>query len=80
MAKVINLADYRKAQGVKAEQIENDPEVKEYLDNVAKKKETVVTEEELKAIAEKNKKNDERLAKERAKANKTVLRSYRIKN
>ena len=31
-------------------------------------------------IARKNRANEERLKKERAKANKAVLRSYRIKN
>lgn len=35
---------------------------------------------EIKASMERNKKNQERVAKERANANKSVLRSYRIKN
>lgn len=35
---------------------------------------------DLLAIAEKNKKNAERVAAERLRANKGVLRSYRIKN
>lgn len=35
---------------------------------------------DLLAIAERNRKNDERVAKERASANKSVLRSYRIKH
>lgn len=37
-------------------------------------------EESFAEIAERNKKNAERLAKERAQANKNVLRSYRIKH
>lgn len=36
--------------------------------------------ESFQEIAERNKKNAERMAKERANANKSVLRSYRIKN
>lgn len=35
---------------------------------------------DLLAIAEKNRKNAERIAKERLAANKAVLRSYRIKH
>lgn len=50
--------------------------------NAEKKEETneetdVLTVEE---VAAKNKANNERLKKERANANKSVLRSYRIKN
>lgn len=41
------------------------------------KKEDKATD--LDAVAEANKKNDERVAKERLAANKSVLRSYRIK-
>ena len=37
-------------------------------------------EESFENIMERNLKNKERLAKERANANKSVLRSYRIKN
>ena len=39
-----------------------------------------VSEESFKDIMERNLKNKERLAKERANANKSVLRSYRIKH
>ncbi len=37
-------------------------------------------EESFEEVAARNKKNAERLAKERNAANKSVLRSYRIKN
>jgi hypothetical protein len=37
-------------------------------------------EETFEEIAARNKKNADRMAKERANANKSVLRSYRIKN
>ena len=47
---------------------------------VEKKDEPTETNVEFDLIVEKNKQNEERLKRERAQANKSVLRSYRIKS
>jgi predicted secreted acid phosphatase len=48
--------------------------------NRQKEQEVEVSTEELEQIMLTNKKNEERLRKERLKANKDVLKSYRIKS
>lgn len=63
--KVISLADRKN-------------KAKEKTEN-ADKPDNEMTEEDFKAIQEKNKRNAERVAKERANANKGVKRSYNLK-
>lgn len=52
---------------------------KENTETADKDKAVEMTDEDFKAIEAKNKKNAERVAKERANANKGVTRSYNLK-
>jgi len=63
-AKIVSLFDSREKQKAEAEQNAAD----------------LVGEESFTDVVAKNMKNKERLEKERANANKSVLRSYRIKH
>lgn len=54
--------------------------LKEYQDrNRVEDDDTEETEDYFKQLARKNKETKERMAKDRAKANRSVLRSFRIK-
>lgn len=64
---VISLADRKNKAKENSENADKDKPANE------------MTEEDFKAIEAKNKKNAERVAKERANANKGVTRSYNLK-
>ena len=66
MSEVISLADRKNKAKEKTENADKDKPANE------------MTEEDFKAIEAKNKKNAERIAKERANANGSVKRSYRL--
>jgi len=88
MSNVINLFARKPAEAPKADKpnldhlSEQDANIVEGFKEIAyeKTKESEEGVEALKAIAERNRKNEERIKKEKANANKHVLRAYRIKH